>query len=178
MRDLKNSKDNYFESVEDYDDSLWEKALLGNLNTTFYITQLIGKQMKKAKYGKILNIASDVGVISPDHRIYEENELYNYKGVNFNTPISYSVAKSGIISLTRYLATRWAPYNINVNSVSPAGIYNNQDKKFVEQLSSRIPLGRMARVNEIVLPSIFLCTEAANFITGANIMIDGGRTAW
>ena len=116
--------------------------------------------MLKRKQGSIVNIASDVGVISPDHRIYEPNKKYKYKGVNFNTPISYSVAKAGIISLTRYLATYWALKGIRVNCISPAGVYKKHNKKFVEQLSHRIPLGRMAKPHELNGAIIYLCSNA------------------
>ena len=178
MKDLQKSSGDFFENFENYSKDLWQMAIDVNLTGTFLITQSVGKIMKKNGGGKIVNIASDVGVISPDHRIYEPNPFYDYKGVDFNTPLSYSVSKAGIISMTKYLATYWAKDGINVNSVSPAGIYNNQDEKFVEQLSYRIPLGRMAKVQEVVLPIIFLCTDASSFITGTNLMLDGGRTAW
>lgn len=178
MNSFRDNKKSFFEKFENYPRELWQEAINVNLTGTFLITQIVGKIMIKNGGGKIVNVASDVGVISPDHRIYEPNPNYNYEGVDFNTPTSYSVSKAGLISMTKYLATHWASYGINVNSVSPAGVFNNQDEKFVEQLSLRVPLGRMAHVHEIVMPIIFLCTEAASFITGENLMIDGGRTAW
>ena len=125
-----------------------------------------------------INISSIYGIVGPDHRIYEPNKIYKYKGVNFNTPSSYSVAKSGIISLTRYLATYWAKKGIRVNCISPAGFYKNHDKKFVEQLSQRIPLGRMAKPNELCGAIIYLCSNSSSFVTGHNLVIDGGRTIW
>ena len=136
-----------------------------------------GKIMKNANKGAIVNIASDVAVISPDHRIYEPDEKYDYEGVPFNTPASYSVSKAGVLALTRYLATYWALFGIRVNSISPAGVFNNQDPKFIDKLSS-IPLGRMAYPEELKGPVVFLCSEASSFITGTNIMVDGGRTIW
>ena len=134
--------------------------------------------MIKRKKGSVVNIASDVGIISPDHRIYEPNKKFNYKGVNFNTPISYSVAKSGIISMTRYLATYWAKKGIRVNCVSPAGVYKKHNKKFVEQLALRIPLGRMAKSDELNGAIIYLCSNASSYVTGHNLVVDGGRTIW
>ena len=157
---------------------LWQKSLEGNLSGVFVVTKSVAKHMIKRKKGSIINIASDVGVISPDHRIYEANKKFNYKGVNFNTPISYSVAKSGIISMTRYLATYWAKKGIRVNCISPAGVYKKHDKKFVEQLSQRIPLGRMAKSHELNGAIIYLCSNASSFVTGHNLVIDGGRTIW
>lgn len=169
---------NFFEKFENYDFKLWQKALNGNLSSTFILTKSVAKYMLKRKKGSIINIASDVGIISPDHRIYEANKKINYEGVNFNTPLSYSVAKSGIISMTRYLATYWAKKGIRVNCVSPAGVYKKQNKKFVEQLSERIPLGRMAKPEELTGAIIYLCSDASSFVTGHNLVIDGGRTIW
>ena len=117
-------------------------------------------------------------MIAPDHRIYEANKKFNYKGVSFNTPVSYSVAKSGIISMTKYLAAYWAKKGIRVNCISPAGIKKRHDKKFVEQLSQRIPLGRMANPTEFNGAIIYLCSNASSFVTGHNLVIDGGKTIW
>jgi len=174
----KNKKSNFFEKFENYSFDIWQKGLSGNLSSNFVITKSVSKYMLKKKSGSIVNISSDVGIISPDHRIYEENKKINYKGVNFNTPLSYSTSKSGIISMTRYLATYWSKFGIRVNCISPAGVYNKQDKKFVEQLSDRIPLGRMARKHEFNGAIIYLCSNASSFVTGHNLVIDGGRTIW
>ena len=135
--------------------------------------------MKQSKRGTIVNIASDVAVISPDHRIYEPDETSNYKGVPFNTPIAYSVSKAGILAFSRYLATYWAKDGIRVNSLSPAGVYRDTlDPDFVDQLVYRIPLGRMAKPEELKGPIVFLCSDASSFITGQNLIVDGGRTIW
>ena len=178
MRDMIKSKYKVFEKFEKYDFGLWKKSLNGHLSGIFVVTKSVAKYMLKRKKGSIVNIASDIGIISPDHRIYEPNIKYKYKGVNFNTPISYSVAKSGIISLTRYLATYWAQKGIRVNCISPAGVYKKHDKKFVEQLSQRIPLGRMAKSYELNGAIIYLCSNASSFVTGHNLVVDGGRTIW
>ena len=144
MKNLQEGGEGFFAPFEEYEKSLWEVSLDVNLTGTFLVTQEIGKMMKACKYGVIINVASDVAVISPDHRIYEADERFDYKGVSFNTPIAYPVTKAGILSFTRYLATYWAKHGIRVNSISPAGVYRQQDEKFVEQLVYRIPLGRMA----------------------------------
>ena len=169
---------NFFNRFEKSDFKLWQKSLNGNLSGAFLVTKFVAKYMLIRKKGSIINIASDVGIISPDHRIYEANKKFNYKGVNFNTPISYAVAKSGIISMTRYLATLWATKGIRVNCISPAGVYKKHDKKFVEQLSQRIPLGRMAKPHELNGAIIYLCSNASSFVTGHNLIVDGGRTIW
>ena len=176
--DMLKTDSNFFEKFENYDFKLWQKSLNGNLSSTFILTKSVAKHMLKRKKGSIINIASDVGIISPDHRIYEANKKINYKGVNFNTPLSYSVAKSGIISMTRYLATYWAKKGIRVNCVSPAGVYKKHNKKFVEQLSEKIPMGRMAKPEELTGAIIYLCSDASSFVTGHNLVVDGGRTIW
>lgn len=178
MKNMKEAEKNYFANFEDYDDELWQVALDINLTGTFLITQCVGSLMKMQGRGSIVNIASDVGIISPDHRIYEPDEERDYKGVSFNTPISYSVTKAGILSFTRFLATYWAKDGIRVNSLSPAGVFRNQDPKFIEQLVYRIPLGRMAKPEELKGPIAFLCSDASSFITGSNLVVDGGRTIW
>ena len=176
--DMLKTDSNFFEKFENYDFRLWQKSLNGNLSSTFILTKSVAKHMLKRKKGSIINIASDVGIISPDHRIYEADKKINYKGVNFNTPLSYSVAKSGIISMTRYLATYWAKKGIRVNCVSPAGVYKKHNKKFVKQLSERIPLGRMAKPGELNGAIIYLCSNASSYVTGHNLVVDGGRTIW
>jgi len=176
--DMLKTDSNFFEKFENYDFRLWQKSLNGNLSSTFILTKSVAKHMLKRKKGSIINIASDVGIISPDHRIYEADKKINYKGVNFNTPLSYSVAKSGIISMTRYLATYWAKKGIRVNCVSPTGVYKKHNKKFVEQLSEKIPMGRMAKPEELTGAIIYLCSDASSFVTGHNLVVDGGRTIW
>ena len=177
-QDMLETNVNYFEKFEKYNFQLWQRSLNENLSSVFLVTKSVAKYMIKRKKGSIVNIASDVGIISPDHRIYEPNKKFNYKGVNFNTPISYSVAKSGIISMTRYLATYWAKKGIRVNCISPAGVYKKHNKKFVEQLSQRIPMGRMAKSYELNGAIIYLCSNASSFVTGHNLVVDGGRTIW
>ena len=167
------------QKFEDYELKYWQNSLDVNLTGLFLTTQAVGKQMKvQKKGGVIVNVASDVGIISPDHRIYQPDKRFDYEGVPFNTPIDYSVSKAGVLAFTRFLATYWAKDSIRVNSISPAGVYNNQDSKFVEQLSYRIPLNRMADPNELKGPLVYLCSEASSFMTGANLVVDGGRTIW
>lgn len=161
--------DNYFAPFEDYPRELWEEALRVNLTGTFLVSQAVGRRMLRRGSGVVVNIASDVGVVSPDHRIYE--------GQRFNTPLAYAVSKAGIISMTRYLATYWAP-KIRVNSLSPAGVYDGQDPTFVQRLSHLIPLGRMADRDEYKGAILYLVSDASSFMTGANLIVDGGRTAW
>ena len=168
----------YFASFENYSEDLWEQSIKLNLTGTFLLTQKIGRFMVKKESGSIINIASDVGVISPDHRIYKPDPQNNYQGMNFNTPLSYSVSKAGVIHMTRYLATYWAEKGIRVNAISPAGVNNNHSEEFTKKLTNLIPLGRMAFPQELKGPIVFLASNASSFITGSNLIVDGGRTIW
>lgn len=178
MKNLQAGGARFFAPFEEYDPQLWQVSLDVNLTGTFLVTQAVGAQMKRQRRGAIVNVASDVAVISPDHRIYRPDPASGYEGVPFNTPIAYSVTKAGILAFTRYLATYWAADGIRVNALSPAGVYRDQDAKFVEQLASRIPLGRMAFAEELKGPLVFLASDASSFMTGGNLIVDGGRTIW
>ena len=167
----------YFAPFEDYPLELWQKALDVNLTGMFLCCQATGKIMVGQQSGVILNIASDVGNVSPDHRIYD-GVVNPLTGEPFNTPIAYATTKAGVINFTRYLATYWADKGIRVNSISPGGVYANHDPRFVENLTSRIPLGRMAKVEEYKGAILFFVSDASSYMTGANLIIDGGRTAW
>lgn len=167
---------NYFAPFERYPLDLWEKAIRVGLTGTFLCSKIFGSSMAQNGTGVILNIASDVGIISPDHRIYRPEG--DYPGTPFNTPISYSAIKAGMINMTRYLATYWAKQGVRVNALSPAGVYNGHDEKFVKRLTNLIPLGRMATQDEYKGAVIFLCSDASRFMTGFNVVMDGGRTAW
>jgi NAD(P)-dependent dehydrogenase (short-subunit alcohol dehydrogenase family) len=175
MPQMKN-KSNYFNSFENYNFELWKHANDVNLNGIFLVTQEVVRLMKKNNYGSIINMSSDISIISPDHDIYKPDLKMNYKGVKFNTPISYVVSKTGILGFSRYLATYLAKKNIRVNSISPSGVYNKQPKKFVQKLSTKIPLGRMAKPEEVINAIIYLISDASSFTTGSNLVVDGGRT--
>lgn len=131
--------------------------------------------MVKNGGGSIINISSIYGIGSPNQDIYE----YKRKaGVEWYKPAPYAITKSAILNLTRYLATYWARKNVRVNTLSPAGIFNNQDVKFLEEYCKRIPIGRMALPNEMSGAIVFLASEASSYMTGANLVVDGGWTAW
>ena len=132
--------------------------------------------MARRGTGVIINVASDLALIGPDQR------LYRRPGVPDDEqpvkPVTYSVVKSGLVGLTRYLATYWASSGVRVNAISPGGVYTDQPDEFVERLSDLIPLGRMATIDEYEGAIVFLCSDASSYMTGANLVIDGGRTAW
>jgi NAD(P)-dependent dehydrogenase (short-subunit alcohol dehydrogenase family) len=169
------SFDGYFAPFDQYGEELFDLALKVNLTGAFLITQAVGRVMVAQERGVIVNIASDVALISPDHRIYEG---MTYNGKPFCTPIAYSMSKAALLAFTRYLATYWAPKGIRVNALSPAGVYDNHEKEFVARLSHLIPLHRMAHKDEYKGAIVFLCSDASSFMTGANLVVDGGRTSW
>lgn len=132
--------------------------------------------MARRGRGVILNIASDLAVIAPDQRIYRQPGLED--GQQPVKPVSYSVIKHGLIGLTRYLATYWADRGVRVNALSPGGVYNDQEPEFVQRLTNLIPMGRMAQQDEYKAAVVFLVSDASSYMTGANLIIDGGRTCW
>jgi NAD(P)-dependent dehydrogenase (short-subunit alcohol dehydrogenase family) len=146
------------------------------LTGSFLCSQVIGGEMARRGRGVIVNVASDLALIGPDQRLYRQpglpDELQPVK------PVTYSVVKSGLLGLTRYLATYWATSGVRVNAISPGGVYTDQPDDFVQRLSNLIPLGRMARMDEYAGAILFLCSDASSYMTGANLIVDGGRTAW
>jgi NAD(P)-dependent dehydrogenase (short-subunit alcohol dehydrogenase family) len=167
----------YFAPFEEYPLALWQKALDVNLTGMFLCCQSIGTVMAARGSGVILNIASDVGTISPDHRIYE-GARNPHTGEPFNTPIAYATTKAAVINFSRYLATYWAGRGIRVNSLSPGGVHAGHDPHFVRNLTRLIPLARMANPTEYQAAVLFLVSDASSYMTGSNLIIDGGRTAW
>lgn len=171
-KDNKSKELSRFENITLND---WDSQISVGLSGAFLCSQVFGQMMlSNKKGGVILNIASDLSVISPDQRIYRKpNTLEENQPVK---PVTYSVIKTGLIGLTRYLSTYWADKNIRVNALSPGGVYTDQDSNFVEQLSSLIPLGRMAKKDEYRSAIQFLCSDASSYMNGQNIVIDGGRS--
>lgn len=162
--------------LENFPLDTWNKDLSVGLTGAFLCSKIIGVQMSKQGKGVILNIASDLSLIAPDQRIYREPGQKEES--QFTKPISYSVVKSGLIGMTRYLATYWAGKGVRANSISPGGVYNNQNKEFVKRLSNLIPLARMADKDEYKAAIVFLVSDASSYMNGANLVIDGGRTCW
>jgi NAD(P)-dependent dehydrogenase (short-subunit alcohol dehydrogenase family) len=161
---------------ENYNIEMWNKDISVGLTGAFLCSQTVGTYMAKSRGGVILNIASDLGVIAPDQRIYEKKNLLEHQQPA--KPVTYSIIKHGIIGLTKYLATYWADKNVRANALSPGGVYTNQDDEFVSILTNHIPMKRMARNDEYKAAVVFLVSEASSYMTGANLIIDGGRTCW
>ncbi len=155
----------------------WDLQVAVGLTGAFLCSQVFGSLMAAdGGGGVILNIASDLSVFSPDQRIYRKPELPDDRQPV--KPVTYSVIKTGLIGLTRYLATYWVDQQVRCNALSPGGVENNQGDDFVQRLSTLIPMGRMAKVNEYHSAIQFLCSDASRYMTGQNIVMDGGRSAW
>jgi NAD(P)-dependent dehydrogenase (short-subunit alcohol dehydrogenase family) len=161
---------------EQFPESVWDLDCAVALKGSFLCSQAFGSAMAERKSGVILNIASDLGIIAPDQRIYrKEGAADDMQPVK---PVTYSVVKHGIIGLTRYLATYWADRGVRVNALCPGGVYNGQPGEFVEKLTNLIPMGRMAEADEYQSTVIFLVSDASSYMTGSVLIIDGGRTCW
>jgi NAD(P)-dependent dehydrogenase (short-subunit alcohol dehydrogenase family) len=154
----------------------WSRDLAVGLTGAFLVSQVFGAYMAAHGGGVIVNIASDLGLIAPDQRIYRRPELQAAEQPV--KPVTYSVVKGGLVMLTKYLATYWAEQNVRVNALVPGGVYAGQPDQFVERLTNLIPMGRMAKRDEYRAALIFLCSDASSYMTGSNLVVDGGRTCW
>jgi NAD(P)-dependent dehydrogenase (short-subunit alcohol dehydrogenase family) len=155
----------------------WQTEIAVGLTGAMLCAQEFGGQMARRGRGVILNIASDLGVIAPDQRLYRQPHVMREEEQPVK-PVTYSVIKHGLIGLTKYLATYWADHGVRVNAISPGGVFNNQDPAFVERLTRLIPMGRMADVEEYRAAVQFLCSDASSYMTGQNLVMDGGRSVW
>ncbi len=159
---------------EEFPVDVWRQTLDVNVTGVFLCCQVFGRQMAAAGGGSIINVASIYGLVAPDQRVYE----YRRRAGNaFFKPAAYATSKSALLNLTRYLATYWAPL-VRVNTVSFAGVFNDQDPEFLAEYTKRVPLGRMARPDEYNGAILFLASDASSYMTGANVVLDGGYTAW
>lgn len=165
----KQSKNKHTNSFEDFPLELWNKSLATDLTGMFLCAQAVAPAMLAQGKGSIVNISSIYGLLGPDQRIYPKGSF---------KPVTYSVTKSGVLGLTRYLATYWAGKGIRVNALTPGGVFNNHDKKFEKSYSARTTLGRMAEKSEYNSSLVYLLSDASSYMTGANLVIDGGLSAW
>jgi NAD(P)-dependent dehydrogenase (short-subunit alcohol dehydrogenase family) len=159
---------------ETYPEASWDRVLDVNLKGVFLCCQVIGGGMAAAGAGSIINIASIYGSVSPDQSLYEYRRK---RGETFFKPVAYAASKSGIYNLTRYLAVYWAKKNVRVNTLTIAGVFANQEKDFLDAYNGRIPVGRMADANEYNGAVLFLASDASRYMTGSNVVVDGGWTA-
>ena len=161
--------------IETYPEASFDAVMDVNVKGTFLACQAIGARMAEAGRGSIVNISSIYGMLSPVQDLYE---FRRQGGEEFFKPIAYSASKSALYNLTRYLATYWAKSGVRVNTLTLAGVANDQPGAFVEAYTARMPLGRMADVHEVVGPVVFLASDASSYVTGANLVADGGWSAW
>ena len=160
---------------EGYPEASWDRVMEVNLKGVFQCCQVIGGQMAEAGRGSIVNICSIYGLVSPDQRVYDYRRA---AGEPFFKPVAYSVSKSGLLNLTRYLATYWADKSVRVNTATFGGVFDHQDEQFLKNYCARVPLGRMAHEDEYNGAIIFMMSDASSYMTGSNVVIDGGWTAW
>lgn len=158
---------------ETYPLSSWKQALEVNLTGMFLASQAAVLPMLEQGRGVIVNISSMYGLVGPDQRLYERPD-----GTRQFKPVYYSVTKAGVLGFTRYLATYYAGKNIRVNALTPGGVFNEHDAIFTAQYSTRTVLGRMANLDEMNAAMLFLCSDASSYMTGSNLVVDGGWTAW
>ena len=162
----------FFDKVEDYNEETWDDVMDCNLKGTFMMCKIIGNQMAENDGGNIVNIASTYSVVAPNHKIY--------KGIKepLKSPASYAASKGGVMALSNYLSTYWADKGIRVNMITPHGIWNNHEKTFEENFSKLSPMRRLSCNYEVAGALIYLLSDASSYVTGHNLIVDGGWTAW
>ena len=166
-----------FSRLENFPLDIWNKDIAVGLTGSYLCIKYFGSQMANSKHGgSIVNISSDLGIIGPDQRLYRNEAVEN--GQQNVKPVTYSIVKSGLIGLTRYIATYWAEENVRCNAMCPGGIENGQTDEFLSKVRSRIPMNRLAQPNEYQGTLIWMLSDASSYLNGAVISVDGGRTAW
>jgi len=160
---------------ETFPEASWDRVMEVNAKGTFLLCQVVGGAMARAGRGSVINVSSIYGVVSPDQSLYEYRRR---AGETFYKPVAYSASKSALLNLTRYLATYWAPCGVRVNTLVLGGVFNHQDPRFLDAYQRRVPLGRMARADEYGGGVVFLLSDASSYMTGAELVMDGGWTAW
>ena len=160
---------------EHYPEDSFDSVLAVNIKGTHVCCQVFGRLMAEAGRGSIINVCSIYGILSPCQDIYD---FRRRDGEDFYKPVAYSVSKSAILNLTRYLATYWAKKGVRVNTLTPGGIFNDQPREFLDAYCPRVPMGRMADANELLGAIVFLSSDASSYVTGSNLVVDGGWSAW
>jgi NAD(P)-dependent dehydrogenase (short-subunit alcohol dehydrogenase family) len=166
---------NFFEPFETFPLDEWDEVIRTNLRSAIVSCQRFGTAMAQRGHGAIINTLSIYGILGPDQRIYEGSQ---YNGVAINTPEVYCTSKAGLLGLTNYLAAYWGHRGVRVNAITPGGTQSGQNDTFVERYSARVPLGRMALPTEMAGAVCFLASDAASYVNGHNLIVDGGLTVW
>ena len=164
--------DGFFDTVEDYTEETWDEVMGCNLKGTFMMCKIIGNGMVETGGGNIVNIASTYSVVAPNHKIYD--------GIKqpLKSPASYAASKGGVMALSNYLSTYWADKNIKVNMITPHGIWNNHEEIFEKNFSELSPMKRLSCNYEVAGALIYLLSDASSYVTGHNLVVDGGWTTW
>jgi len=162
--------------LEHFPRQAWDQDIAAGLTGAFLCAKHFGQAMASGRGGSIINISSDLGLIAPDQRLYRKDGVP--EGMQDVKPVTYSVVKTGLIGLTRYLATYWARQGVRCNALCPGGVRNNQSPRFLARIKELIPLGRMAEPDELQGAIVFLASDASAYMTGGVLAIDGGRTCW
>ncbi|HXK94633.1 MAG TPA: SDR family oxidoreductase [bacterium] len=173
---VEDAKSQAWSRLENFPLEQWNQDLAVGLTGAFLCAQILGAEMARRGRGVIVNVASDLAVLAPDQRLYRKEGLPDDQQPV--KPVTYSVVKTALIGLTRYLATYWADRGVRVNAISPGGVFNHQDDVFLSRIRPLIPLGRMAERNEYQAAMVFLLSDASSYMTGQNLIIDGGRSCW
>jgi NAD(P)-dependent dehydrogenase (short-subunit alcohol dehydrogenase family) len=160
---------------ETYPEESFDRVMDVNVKGTLLCCQVVGAAMAREGRGSIVNVSSVYGLLSPQQDVYE---FRRREGQSFTKPVAYSVSKSAILNLTRYLATYWAKDGVRVNTLTLAGVANDQPDEFLKAYTARVPLGRMAEAGEALGAVVFLAADASSYMTGANLVVDGGWSAW
>jgi NAD(P)-dependent dehydrogenase (short-subunit alcohol dehydrogenase family) len=159
---------------ENYPLELWQKSLDVNVTGTFLGCQVIGAEMARRGKGSIINVASTYGIVAPDQSIYRKPD----GSQSFYKSASYPATKGAVISLTRFIAAYWGEKGVRCNCISPGGVENGQDEYFIQNYSKKTPLGRMSKPTELAGALVFLAGDASSYVTGSNVVVDGGWTSW
>jgi len=168
--------DAFFAPFEDYSPEEWRAIMAVNIDGMFLVAQAVGREMvKQGRGGSIIQTSSIYGVMAPDQRIYEGS---SHLGRPINTPAVYATSKAAVIGLSRYLAAYWAPHRIRVNTLVPGGVESGQNEEFRMRYSARVPMGRMAQPDEMVAALVYLASNASGYVTGQEIIVDGGLACW
>lgn len=166
----------FFSPFEDYSLETWREVMSVNIDGMFLMAQAVGRHMTaRGEGGAVIQTASIYGIVGPDSRIYEGSD---YLGGAINTPAVYAASKAAVIGLTRWLATHWAQAGIRVNCLVPGGVSSGQNSAFSDLYSSRVPLGRMGKSDEMVPALLYLASDASSYVTGQILAVDGGWTSW
>ena len=161
-------------AFENFPLDAWNQSLNVDLTGSFLCAQAVAPFFHAQNHGVIVNVSSIYGVVAPDQKLYERDTSSTRRF----KPVTYSVTKGAILGFTRYLATYWGDKNIRVNALTPGGIFNDHDDEFTQRYNARVPLGRMANRDEMLGALLFLLSDASSYMTGANLVVDGGWTAW